>query len=116
MIILKKYKFDILLIIGLLAVGVLLLVLWLTSIRGVVGTTAYVSRNGEEILKIDLKYNNTYEINGTETKMVIEVKDGHLSVTSSGCPDKICVHHESISRVGEEIICIPNKVIIRVVE
>ena len=112
----KKYKFDILLIVGLLAVGVLLLILWLTTIRGVIGTTAAVSRNGEEILKIDLKYNKVYEIDGIETKMVIEVKDGKLSVTSSGCPDKICVHHEDISRVGEEIICIPNKVIIRVVE
>ena len=116
MIILKKYKFDIFLIVGLLMVCILLLVLWLTTIKGVVGSKASVIKDGKEILQIDLKYDKVYEIEGNTSKMIIEVHSGKLHVKSSGCPDKICVHHDEVSNVGDEIICIPNKVIIRVVE
>ena len=115
-IMLKKYKYDFILILLVFAIGITLLVFWLTSVKGKVGSYAYVIKDSEEILKIDMKYDGSYEIEGVKTKMIIEVKNGNLKVKESGCPDQICVHHVEVSKVGEEIICLPNKVIIRVGE
>lgn len=30
------------------------------------------------------------------------------------CPDKLCVHQGYISRVGEVLVCIPNKVVVEI--
>ena len=113
---LKKYKFDILLILGLLIIGITLLIIWLNNVKGVVGSYASVIKVDKEILKIDLKYDDKYEIEGEQSKVIITVSSGKISVTESGCRDQICVHHYEISKVGEEIICLPNKIIIRIGE
>ena len=30
----------------------------------------------------------------------------------ANCPDEICVHHKPISKNGETIVCLPNKVVV----
>lgn len=50
--------------------------------------------------------------NGSNT---LVIKDGYASVTQASCPDGICVNHRRISRPGESIICLPNKVVITVI-
>lgn len=42
------------------------------------------------------------------------IKDGKAYVQSASCPDGICASHKPISREGESIICLPNKVVISV--
>ena len=46
--------------------------------------------------------------------LVVEVKDGMVKVTESNCPDKLCVHSSAVSSVGGMIICLPNKVVVKV--
>lgn len=46
---------------------------------------------------------------------IIEIKGGKASMILAGCPDLLCVHQKSIEFKGEEIVCLPNKVIIEVV-
>lgn len=55
-------------------------------------------------VEIDGKITNTVEINNK----------GEVSVTYADCPDKICVNHRKISKSGESIICLPNKVIVSI--
>ena len=33
---------------------------------------------------------------------------------SADCPDQICVHQRAISKNGESIICLPNKVVVSI--
>lgn len=54
------------------------------------------------------------EIDGTKTNTV-QVKDGKVSVTYANCPDLICQHHSEISKTGESIICLPNKVVVSII-
>jgi hypothetical protein len=32
------------------------------------------------------------------------------------CPDKLCMHQNAISLAGENIVCLPNKVVCTVVD
>ena len=45
---------------------------------------------------------------------VITIINNEAYMSSAFCPDKICVERGKISRIGEEIICMPNRVIVRV--
>ncbi len=46
------------------------------------------------------------------TKVLI--KDGGVKVTESPCPLKLCMNLGWIRNKGEQIICVPNRVIIRI--
>lgn len=46
--------------------------------------------------------------------MTFTVSDGAVSVTESGCKDKVCVRTGPVSHMGEAIICVPNKVAVTV--
>lgn len=45
----------------------------------------------------------------------ITVKDGAIAFTASDCPGQDCVHSGSIHSTGRSLVCLPNKVEIRVV-
>lgn len=50
------------------------------------------------------------DINGGKNHLVI--KNGKADMTEADCPDKLCVNQKAISKNGESIICLPNKVIV----
>lgn len=41
-------------------------------------------------------------------------QNGEMRMIQSNCPDLICVHHAAISKTGENIICLPHKVVIEI--
>lgn len=43
------------------------------------------------------------------------IEDGYADMIWADCPDKLCVHQRAISRDGESIICLPNKVVVSVI-
>lgn len=45
---------------------------------------------------------------------VLCIKDGKADMISADCPDQVCVHSKPISKAGETIICLPNKVVVEV--
>lgn len=54
-------------------------------------------------------------INGALGATTIEIKDGKVRVTDSPCPQHICVKQGWKSREGEVIICLPNRIVVKVV-
>ena len=46
--------------------------------------------------------------------MVFTVSDGKISVTESGCRDKVCVRTGAVSHAGEARICAPNRVAVTI--
>ena len=44
----------------------------------------------------------------------ITVKDGFVFVSESNCPDKLCERFGKISKSGESIICVPNKLTVKI--
>lgn len=56
------------------------------------------------------------EIPGKVGKCILVISDGKADMESADCPNQICVHHGAISHTGETIVCLPNRVVIEIVE
>lgn len=85
----------------------------------------YFSHNGDEVIvTIDNAEVGRYPLdepmtmtikgyqNGTNT---LVIKDGKADIIEASCPDQICVDQHSVSKTGESIICLPNKVVINII-
>ena len=51
-----------------------------------------------------------------DTGNMLVIKDGHASIKNADCPDGLCIKQGSISKSNESIICLPNKLVVRIVE
>ena len=67
--------------------------------------------DGEVVCEIT---SGTYRWQAGEDYLEFCFEDGRARVLASSCPDQICVNHLAISRDGESIICLPNKVVIAI--
>lgn len=82
-----------------------------------VGDSVTVTVDGKGYGTYALSNDVTVEIknaDGVVTNILI-IKDGKAHVEYASCPDGICVAHKPISREGESIVCLPNRVVITVV-
>lgn len=67
-----------------------------------------ISIDGQEQAVLPLDRDTVYTTPGGGN--IIEIKDGAVRMTDAGCPDKLCKKQGSISKAGEAIICLPNRV------
>lgn len=51
-----------------------------------------------------------------DTGNMLVIKDGQVCIENADCPDGLCVKQGSISKANESIICLPNKLVVRIVE
>ena len=79
------------------------------------GATVVVSVDGSEVISLPLSEDTTYNIGGYHgSENILEIKDGKAHLTGASCPDKLCVNMGYISKEGQSIICLPNKVVIEI--
>ena len=45
---------------------------------------------------------------------VIAIQGGRAMILDSPCPDKLCVHMPAVSKPGQWIACLPNRVFVRI--
>lgn len=60
------------------------------------------------LLNIDRDIN----IRGNLGVTVLRIQDGSAWIIRSPCPQKLCMHMGKISRDGESLVCLPNKVML----
>ncbi len=103
-----------LILIGVLLAGFLLILCFLYfGKRG--GAYAVVSVDGEELVSFPLSEDIVYEINGYEDgSNTLIIKEGEAYLTDSSCPDHLCEHMGKIDKVGQSIICLPNRVVVEI--
>ena len=65
----------------------------------------------EEIRMSDVE---DYEIVNLGTNKV-RIEHNGVYMENANCPDKLCVHQGRISKTGQSIICLPNKIIVEIV-
>ncbi|MBQ2716664.1 MAG: NusG domain II-containing protein [Clostridia bacterium] len=103
-------KRDIILIASILVVAIaFFLIVELTKEEG---AGVVVKVDGVEVAEYSLSKSGTYPLNGGTNILVIE--DGRAYLSDANCPDKLCVHQGKISRTGEVITCLPNKLTVTV--
>ncbi|MBO7304528.1 MAG: NusG domain II-containing protein [Clostridia bacterium] len=108
----KKIRNDIILIAAVLAL-LAALGAGLMLFRPV-GDTVSVTVDGKLYGTYSLGEDARIEIVTEQGYNILVIKDGRAHVESASCPDGICAEHRPVSRGGESIICLPNKVVISV--
>ena len=54
-----------------------------------------------------------YGYQGGSNRIVIQ--DGFVYMADADCPDKLCEHMGKISKTGENIVCMPHRVVVEIV-
>ncbi len=72
-----------------------------------------VEVDGEVYGEYELYENQEIFINDTN---VLIIENGEANMYEANCPDQICVEHVSVSKNGETIVCLPNKVVVTIKE
>lgn len=73
--------------------------------------------NGEEVKRFIFDSKLIGKTIPIETKYgynLIEIGDEQVRVIEADCPDKIDVKQGYISKIGETIVCLPNKLVIEI--
>ena len=75
-----------------------------------------ISVNGEEYESLELKENLNKIIKIEEGLGVNEIciNKGQVYMNHSNCTDKVCMRQGKISKIGESIVCLPNRVFIEI--
>lgn len=81
---------------------------------GAEGATVVAELDGECVFSHALNEDTETVIHGKACDNRIVIKNGEVYVSEAGCPDKICVHHRPVSHKGESIVCLPNRLVIRI--
>ena len=68
--------------------------------------TFSLEREKERVIRVE--YAGSYNL--------IEIKDGSIRVLEADCPDQICVETAPVCSTHEVIVCMPNKVIVEILE
>ena len=103
----------------LLAIGLVLCLaaaVFLCFLPGSSEAAAYaeIYLDGQLVKTVPLSENQTFLIEGQYTSQ-ITVADGAIAFTASDCPGQDCVHSGHIHTTGRSLVCLPNRVEVRVV-
>ena len=73
---------------------------------------AEISSQGAIVRVVDLMIDQEFEIGSGDHRNTVTIRDGKIAVTEATCPDHYCMHR-GFCGGGTEIVCLPNKLIIR---
>lgn len=60
-------------------------------------------------------YQDTITLTAGEITNVIEVDGKSVRFASSNCPDQVCVHTGTLTRAGQMAVCLPTRVVVRLI-
>ena len=107
-------KNDIKLIIFIIIIGAVCI--FLINFNKEEGNTIEVYYEDKLILSADLNIDNVYTVDGKLGDVVIEVKDRKVRVLKENSPRNICSREGYISDSTKPLICLPTKVVIKIVQ
>lgn len=93
----------------------------------IIGFGANYMLNSKEADKIEIYVDNklykTYSINSNEEiniktengYNVVKIHDYGVEITEASCPDKVCIDSGFITKPSESIVCLPNKINIKII-
>ena len=80
-------------------------------------TATVVIRDGaQNVYELPLGQDVTKTITTDLGINVIEIKDGRVHVEEADCPNQDCVHQGWIDAAGQQIVCLPHKLTVDIVD
>ncbi len=104
---------DVILIGGIVLLS--LLILMASKFGKPKGSLVEISVRGKVYMKQSLNQDAIVDVPGLLGNTVVKISNQRVSILSSPCRDKICVHMGTIDAHGGVLVCVPNEVSVRVV-
>lgn len=78
--------------------------------------SAAISVDGKLVQTVPLRkgYRQEVRLQDGDHYNVVEVDNGRIHVREADCPDQICVRVGWISAAPQQIVCLPNRVVIKI--
>ena len=111
----KRIRNDIILVAVIVALALVGFIIFKATLKG--GSIVTVSVDGKEEYRYRLDENEEFTVktgeNGESINVVV-IENRKAYMKNADCPDKICVEHRPVSKVGETIVCLPHKLVVAV--
>jgi hypothetical protein len=78
------------------------------------GKRVLIELDEEEVGKFSLEENRIIPVDGKLGTTNVEISEKGVRVLDSPCPYKLCVRSGPIRRSGETLVCLPNRVVVRI--
>ncbi|MBQ9989604.1 MAG: NusG domain II-containing protein [Lachnospiraceae bacterium] len=102
-----------------IAIGIVLALTFLTAagfhsgVQKQEANTLFIYQDGKLIKEMPLAQDAEFTVEG-EYYNRIEIRNQEAGITQSSCPGTDCVHSGWIHEAGRSIVCLPNRVELRV--
>lgn len=108
----RRYRNDAVLIAAIACFALFLFALFTLRAAGDGKPVLVVTVGGEEIGRYPLSEDSVIAAGAGNTA---EIRGGKVRMTDADCPDRLCVHSRAASEPGDTIVCLPNRVVLRIV-
>lgn len=114
----KLNKYDIALISLIIVASISIIIYFGRSAANANNKIAYIYSNNtivsEYVLTDDVT--DEYKVETETGYNTLHIQDGQIWIHEASCPDQVCVHQGKISRDGEIIVCLPNQMLVKIVD
>lgn len=111
-------KWDIVIIVLLLVISIVPYLIFAKYQKNYSGEIyAVVYTDGAEKQRIRLDNNSgekKFTIKSGKGYNNVVIKDNSIAITEADCSDKVCTEFGFVHKVGDKIVCLPNKVVIEI--
>ena len=72
--------------------------------------------NGKLFETADLSADREIPVQSGKGRNLVRIRDGRVSMAEANCPDKICLRSGAKSGAGGMIVCLPNRIVVKIPE
>ncbi|MBN1572580.1 MAG: NusG domain II-containing protein [Deltaproteobacteria bacterium] len=84
------------------------------SISANAGRTVVIEEGNEVFGTYPISEDRVIEVTGILGVSTVVIEDGEVYMKDSPCPNKVCINMGRISKKGDTIVCIPNRIYITI--
>ena len=100
----------------LILIGILLLISTVFFLYNGFG----MEKGSQIVITVNDEIFGSYSLNEEQTIPIdehntLKISNGQADMIWADCPDELCIKQKPISKSGENIICLPNKVVVSVI-
>ena len=91
-----------------------IIIIFIMQSANTVGKTAEIYSDNKLIKTVSLNKDDEFTIKNGDNYNIVRIRNGKISVCESDCKNQICVKQGEIDNSLLPIVCVPNRLVIRV--
>ena len=73
-----------------------------------------IKSGGKLFAEYPLSEDRDVDVPADPGENLVHIEGGKVSVVSASCKNQVCVKHGTISKPGESIVCLPNRLVVSI--